>query len=960
MRLSHLAAMLLLFALWGCSKGNQGTQTINSAGKHPSGWVEAASGGNHPASYLLSPGQCFECHGKDLTGGIAKVSCFSSDLNGISCHPSGPQGHPAGFRLPENHGQRAKATAGGVNGMAFCKNCHGNDFRGAGSTKKDCIGCHQLTTPATVAPHSPQPWLGGTATHTTTDQSNAAVCGQCHTGGANLRAQFRSPSYAGGTPGCFNNTLCHGVIGHTNDARQPWADPANHGSAAKGDPTKGNGLALCKICHGQALAGNGSAVSCFSCHTAAPHAPQPWRRTTGNPTGLFHSDTNPQNAGACAGCHINNQRLKTPVAVSGTPGCFDNSMCHGTIGHNDTTQFPVPAQAWKTPVNHGAKAKASSALGASGFTSCRNCHGDGSTQFPLFKGGSALTSCMNVLGCHGLFNNAPHPSAPWRGATAAGSTGHSTADTSNASICAICHVGGANSTRAPQPFDVVGTSGCFNATMCHGITGHADSSLFPAPWANPGNHGKFARNDPSLGGINGLAYCQHCHGSAFSAGSANQSCYPCHGVSAPHPNKSDWRPAAGPLSHVNAGLGNAGICKDCHNASAKNLSEPYLTRFASSPAGSFSATGAPGCFNATMCHGDVQKTNNCDACHSTAGTNPFRSMVGSADPGDAIVGAHTVHLGAASQPNPLSSNIACSECHNVPTAPAISASHRNGITNITFGTLARTGGLNPTATRDPLSGALVCSNTYCHGARLVDGTNKSPRWNQTDYLTATGCGTCHGYPPTTPSHALASGPTSCVTCHSHVNAAGTGFTDATKHINGTIEAGSAVVPHAFPFPGSAHKSASNGIGCLATGCHAFGTAGASPYPVASGTPPNCRACHLNFNPAIDPNCISCHGNSANGQPTLATFPNSEGRHFIMFNLMSDCSYCHFGGGTGASTHGNSGGILKTVRDVTVAKNPALFTPADTITIVQDPVTGTVTCTNTCHSGNIIQVHNFTW
>jgi len=957
MRTRLLVAILFLFGLMGCSKGNQGAPTLNSAGKHPSGWVVAANGGTHPASYLTSPGQCFECHGKDLTGGISKVSCFSSDRSGVSCHALGPQGHPAGFRLPENHGSRAKAAVGGVNGMAFCKNCHGSDYRGAGSSQKDCIGCHQLTgtSPTTLAPHSPQPWRDGATTHTSTDQSNAAACAQCHTAGANLRAQFRLASYASGAPGCFNNTLCHGAVGHANEARQPWADPANHGAAAKGDPAKGDGLALCKSCHGQDLAGSGAAVSCFSCHATAPHSPQPWRRTITNTTGRIHTDTNTQNAVACAGCHINNQRLRTPVAVSGSPTCFDNSLCHGPTGHNDATLFPVPAQPWNVPVNHGAKAKGSTAIGASGFTYCRNCHGDGSTRYPLFQGGTALTSCMNVLGCHGLLNNAPHPARPWRGTTVSGSTGHSTSDTSNATICAICHTGGANSTRTPQALDVAGSTGCFNATMCHGITGHKDTSVYPAPWADPGNHGRFARSDPSLGGINGLAYCQHCHGTTFSGGNANQSCYPCHGVSAPHPAKANWTLAAGVRSHINAGQGNAAICDDCHNATTKNLSEPYLSRFASSPAGSFNPSASSGCFNAAMCHGDVRKTSNCDACHSTATTNPFKSMAGSVAATNAIVGAHTKHLLAASQTLPFSANVACSECHAVPTSPAISAIHRNGATELSFGTLARTGGLTPTATRDLATGALVCTNTYCHGTSLTGGSNKSPRWNDTAYLN--GCSICHGYPPATlRSGAAHTTSTACSSCHPHVNSTNNGFTDPSKHVNGTVEA---TASHAFPYPGATHSSVGLGFVAACGGCHDTTTAAVaagSGYPVAAGTPPKCAGCHLTWS---NGNCSDCHG-GANGQPNGTTFPNRNGDHGTHNAIMANCDYCHFGGGTGAATHGNSNRVAKTVRDVTIAKNPARYTAPDTITLTQNPATGSVTCSGSCHMGAITRTHNDTW
>lgn len=936
MKRIHFAIMILLCAgLWSCSKGNQGAPTLNSSGKHPADWVVATSGGNHPASYLLSPGQCFECHGKDLAGGISKVSCFSSDRNGLGCHAIGPQGHPVNFKLPENHGSRAKSVVGGVNGLAFCKNCHGNDFRGAGSAKKDCIGCHQLTTPTTMAPHAPQPWLAGTTSHSNTDQSNAAACAQCHTAGANLRAQFKLPSYAGGTPGCFNNTLCHGVVGHSDDARQPWKNAENHGAAAKGDPSKGDGLAVCKSCHGQALTGTGSAVSCFSCHATAPHSPKPWRRTITNTTGRIHTDANPQNAAACAGCHINNQRLTTPVAVTGTPGCFDNSMCHGVTGHNDTTQFPIPAQAWKIPVNHGAKAKGSTALGTSGFTYCRNCHGDGSAQSPLFQGGRALTSCMNVIGCHItlLNNNAPHPSKPWRGTTAAGSTGHTTTDTSNATICSICHTNGANSTRAPQLLDVKGNTGCFNASMCHGITGHADTTLYPAPWSAPANHGKFARNDPTAGGINGLAYCQHCHGANFSGGNANRSCYPCHGVSAPHPRKADWTLAAGTLSHINAGLGNAGICDDCHNPTVKNLSEPYLTRLASSPAGSFKATASSGCFNASMCHGDVR--NNCDTCHSTATTSPFKSMAGATAPSDSKVGAHVKHLNASTQVPAYSSNIACSECHTVPGSPAISGTHRNGSNNIDFGALAKTGSLTPVYT--PATG--VCSNTYCHGTTLTGGgSNKSPVWNQTNYL-AGGCATCHGFPPATVRNGAAAHPASaaCNGCHSHVNVAGTGFTNPALHINGTVEAAGG---HAFPYPGATHRT---DIGPFLNinpcgSCHNI-TATVGTYPVPAGTPPVCAGCHLN-NWGLAFDCSDCHGD-ATGRPNGASFPNFQRSHFAGPHESYQCTACHpFT--TGDTRHGWSNRQISTAAQV-----------GGTSTLITSWNPGNRQCTAACHSNQAV-------
>src|SRR5512138_2726492 len=98
------AILIVLGVILGCSKGNDKAPAINPiTGKHPSGWVDAA-GGLHPAAYIAGPSACFECHGKNLGGGISGVSCFSGSLNGITCHPDGPSGHPEGWSAPIKHG----------------------------------------------------------------------------------------------------------------------------------------------------------------------------------------------------------------------------------------------------------------------------------------------------------------------------------------------------------------------------------------------------------------------------------------------------------------------------------------------------------------------------------------------------------------------------------------------------------------------------------------------------------------------------------------------------------------------------------------------------------------------------------------------------------------------------------------------------------------------------------------
>ena len=93
---------LVVISLLACSKGNDKASNIDPrTGKHPANWAVANTGGAHPAAYLDGPSACFECHGKDLTGGISKVSCFTSSrskstrcsriaIHDLSCSAVGP------------------------------------------------------------------------------------------------------------------------------------------------------------------------------------------------------------------------------------------------------------------------------------------------------------------------------------------------------------------------------------------------------------------------------------------------------------------------------------------------------------------------------------------------------------------------------------------------------------------------------------------------------------------------------------------------------------------------------------------------------------------------------------------------------------------------------------------------------------------------------------------------------
>ncbi len=544
-------------------------------------------------------------------------------------------------------------------------------------------------------------------------------------------------------------------------------------------------------------------------------------------------------------------------------------------------------------------------------------------------GGLLLLTAISLSGCGEVNENSPasvypHP-ADWVIETIGGL--HSSAYQTHQDLC----IEGHGSAQDPGSNGGISGVSCFTASR-NGIACHPDGpSGHPDGWSAPTSHGRAAKAVAP-----GFESCGRCHGTDFNGGSG-QSCLTCH-TTAPHPTAAAWR-STGTITHTTTGQNNAPVCGICHTSTISNLSSPYSTWFTNSPAGSFK-TGSPNCFTATLCHGDVRKTSNCDACHSIAMTAPFKSLSGATATSDIKVGAHVKHLSAAA----LTSNIACSECHSVPTSPAVSGTHRNDTNNITFGALAQTGSSVPSYTTN----TGVCANTYCHGSTLSGGTNKAPVWNQPNYNT--GCGTCHGFPPLAPHSANSD----CNNCHSNVNATNNGFITGSQHINGSVEV-FAGASHAFPYPGSAHRTATPST---CQGCHNI-TSTTGTYPVPRGTAPNCAGCHIS---SLFAGCSDCHGNASTGRPdgTPNAFPNRARLHSSPGDHAVACAVCHAGGGSGVSTHGNSNGVVKTATNVIVRFSATGTVASDSNMIITRSGT-TVTCTNTCHiTGGRSENHNDSW
>lgn len=421
-------------------------------------------------------------------------------------------------------------------------------------------------------------------------KANQSACIECH-------GSAQNPLSTGGITGIscftasFNGIACHpnGPSGHPSG----WNAAGNHGNAAKATPDSSHGFASCTQCHGEEY--NGSAgTSCMSCHTTAPHPAAPWKGTTS--TGTTHTTTDQANAPECSRCHAGGVERTTPVAVLANAGCFNNTLCHGSVsGH------PV---GW-SDTGHQSAAKASAGA-TSGLDYCRTCHGTD------FRGGTAAISCF---GCH---TSSPH-AVPWLGSTGATTYLHSTADESNAPSCGRCHAGGAKlTTPTPPPAN----AGCFNNTLCHGTpaSGHA----FP----NPGSlHLSVAGTTPwsscavchatTSGGTypatTGTAPgCTSCHLNGFRTPSGTSSCWDCHGASATdgRPNGSTFPNRQGRHNRSEHRV----TCTKCHPFSAGDSRHGWSNRIKSTSA----QVGGTG----TSINSWNSATKSCQpTCHGTESWN---------------------------------------------------------------------------------------------------------------------------------------------------------------------------------------------------------------------------------------------------------------------------------------------------------------------------------------------------
>jgi hypothetical protein len=122
--------MAMALALGGC--GNKNDKAVFSTENgHSSGWATS-----HKASAKADLETCIDCHGENLDGGVAKVSC-------TLCHLGGGEAiHPSQWG---NYAYARHKAYVATNGTTECANaaCHGTTLAGvAGSGLACATACH--------------------------------------------------------------------------------------------------------------------------------------------------------------------------------------------------------------------------------------------------------------------------------------------------------------------------------------------------------------------------------------------------------------------------------------------------------------------------------------------------------------------------------------------------------------------------------------------------------------------------------------------------------------------------------------------------------------------------------------------------------------------------------------------------------------------------------------------------
>jgi len=823
--------------------------------------------------------------------------------------------------------------------QAQCDSCHGAPPPPPHIANENCGLCHQTMEPgAGLVIADPSRHIDGT-----TDVLDDLACDSCHGSDGNAAppqdiAGNTSTSVRG--VGAHRNHLggsdwhkehacndCHivptavGALGHADTPL-----PAELTFSALAGPAVWNGSTCANsYCHGSSISGgaattpvwtlvDGSQVQCDSCHGAPPPPPHPTNpdcgvchptmtpgaaTTTASPELHIDGNLDVSSDEPCDSCHGGGGVAAPPLDVLGNSstsargvGAHRNHLrasdwrapiacdqCHqvpttvNAVGHRDTD---LPAE-----LQFGALAGAVTWNGSS--CSGSYCHG------ATLTGGSATAPVWTTVdgsqaqcdSCHGAPPPAPHTSntdcglchqsmTPGEGLVISDPARHidGTLDVVDDAPCDSCHGSGGN--PAP-PVDVDGST----STSARGVGAHR-AHLGGSSW-----HLEIACNEchivpTALGAVghidtpppaeltfgtlagptvwNGVTCSgSYCHGATLVGGTAtapvwtvvdgSQSrCDSCHGAPPPSPH----------TSNTDCGL--------CHASMT--------------PGGGLVITNPALHIDGNL---DVTEDAPCDSCHGGGGVSaPPVDVAGNSTTAARGVGAHRAHLG----PSSWHAEVACDECHRVPTSVGSSGHTDSALpAELTFGALAGSVSWN----------GATCSGSYCHGATLSGGSDTAPIWTTVDG-SQTQCDSCHGNPPPAPH----TDSTACETCHGQVIGAGGAIVAPGLHIDGVLQVVNVHDPdwaaadqHGYAFDQGGPSA------CAGSTCHGATLTGGS-----GGT---CENCHSGWKTT----CTFCHGGTDNmtGAPPESIYGvtsrsnpyvGAHTEHVEDTNMHAawDCGECH--------------------------------------------------------------------
>ena len=487
-----------------------------------------------------------------------------------------------------------------------------------------------------------------------------------------------------------------------------------------------------------------------------------------------------------------------------------------------------------------------------------------------------------------------------------------------------------------------------NGVACHAKFPHVNN------FADFDKHGVSAKNP--VGGKDGMAHCQKCHGGDYLGRSTAKSCIGCHKslnalTNAPH--AANWLSGSNVngLRHSSTHKSNAAACFVCHKGGLNN--KPTGGSLRPAPPAPL-AGAAPDCYNNTMCH-------DSNVGHSAGWTVSGGPGIHGGIAKSSLSFCQTCHALPATGNNPRFTGgttfTSCESCHNRPfiahpqtwvpgrgiTSGAANTVSTHGYDTVAYADCKLCHGAVGNATAPScISVKGVDGLTGCHASAPVTAA-VTPATN--------GCVSCHSEPPATDAHAVHMGLASNITCDACHYGAGK---RTSKHANGTKDV--VISPLYQAKTGDPAINGGNGFYNVATkrcnnvSCHGAKTT--APWDVTAVITQNCNFCHNitgNDNQAgdVDPGTLLAndfatppldqYNNAFSGVRPAAAAHNLHFYHAVTVN--QSCLNCHFLMPNSQHFSDLSTPVMNTANIVDGTKWSGSYS-----------ATGNKTCTNvSCHS-----------